>query len=244
MKPWRAALTSATASGKSTRIASRIAIACSSPPPWSCDLRERRRRQLDRGVQGQRRELLALRLLHRFGLLLGELAQPAEQILGIAAEREASETTFHAATLAKVGARSRARRRARTRRPRRSPPRIASENGDADLAERPFERERRPPPPRRGRRATRPAAARRRPARARAPRPRPPRSRAAARPSGPGPGCLRSSSRSPPPARSAASSHIATIEAASRTSSRRSTGCPASSSTSQRRASSAPNATR
>src|SRR6478735_6894677 len=35
MNPWRAALTSATASGKSTRIASRIAIACSSPPPWS-----------------------------------------------------------------------------------------------------------------------------------------------------------------------------------------------------------------
>src|SRR5919197_2372035 len=33
MKPWRAALTSATASGKSTRIASRRAIACSSEPP-------------------------------------------------------------------------------------------------------------------------------------------------------------------------------------------------------------------
>src|ERR671926_1748163 len=33
MKPWRAALTSATASGKSTRIASRSAIACSSGPP-------------------------------------------------------------------------------------------------------------------------------------------------------------------------------------------------------------------
>src|SRR5437016_2448640 len=35
MKPWRAALTSATASGKSTRIASRSAIACSSGPPWA-----------------------------------------------------------------------------------------------------------------------------------------------------------------------------------------------------------------
>ena len=32
MKPWRAALTSATASGNSTRIASRIAVACSSAP--------------------------------------------------------------------------------------------------------------------------------------------------------------------------------------------------------------------
>src|SRR5437763_11423286 len=38
MNPWRAALTSATASGKRTRIASRRAIACSSAPPcgWSC----------------------------------------------------------------------------------------------------------------------------------------------------------------------------------------------------------------
>src|SRR5579862_1206795 len=38
MKPWRAALTSATASGKSTRIASRSAIVCSSTPPcvWIC----------------------------------------------------------------------------------------------------------------------------------------------------------------------------------------------------------------
>src|SRR4051794_19382774 len=37
MKPWRAALTSATASGKSTRIASRSATACSSalPEGWS-----------------------------------------------------------------------------------------------------------------------------------------------------------------------------------------------------------------
>src|SRR5215471_17023407 len=39
MNPWRAALTSATASGKSTRMASRSAIACSSAPPcaWICD---------------------------------------------------------------------------------------------------------------------------------------------------------------------------------------------------------------
>ena len=39
MNPWRAALTSATASGNSTRIASRIAIDCSSAPPstWTCE---------------------------------------------------------------------------------------------------------------------------------------------------------------------------------------------------------------
>ena len=52
-------------------------------------LPERRGGQLDRGLQRQRRELLALRLLHRLRLLLGELAQRAEEILGItAAERE------------------------------------------------------------------------------------------------------------------------------------------------------------
>ena len=93
MNPWRAALTSATASGNSTRIASRIAIDCSSAPPCDLDLRERRRGQLDGGVQGQRRELLALRLLHRLRLLLCELAQPAQEILRVAAERE-SESTF------------------------------------------------------------------------------------------------------------------------------------------------------
>ena len=61
-------------------------------------LAERRSGQLDRGVERQRRELLALRLLHGVGLLLGELAQRAEEILGIAtAEREeASSATFHA----------------------------------------------------------------------------------------------------------------------------------------------------
>src|SRR5262252_2295785 len=36
MNPWRAALTSATASGKRTRIASLSAIACSSTPPCGC----------------------------------------------------------------------------------------------------------------------------------------------------------------------------------------------------------------
>ena len=67
-------------------MASRIAIACSSGVPATCDLRERRRGQLDRRVQRQRRELLALGLLHRLGLLLGELAQAAEEILRVAAE--------------------------------------------------------------------------------------------------------------------------------------------------------------
>ena len=93
MNPWRAALTSATASGNSTRIASRSAIACSSTPPCGCDLRERGRRELDGGVERQRRELLALRLLDALRLLLGELAQPAHDLLGIATESKAS--AFH-----------------------------------------------------------------------------------------------------------------------------------------------------
>ena len=95
MKPWRAAQTSATASGKSTRIASRSAIACSSAVPADLHLRRAPPSELDGGVQRQRRELLALRLLHRLGLLLGELAQPAEEILGIAAERETEAAAFH-----------------------------------------------------------------------------------------------------------------------------------------------------
>src|SRR4051794_1293811 len=36
-----------------------------------------RRGQFDRGIERERRELLPLRLLHRLGLLLGELAQSA-----------------------------------------------------------------------------------------------------------------------------------------------------------------------
>ena len=67
-------------------MASRIAIACWSGVPLDLHLRERRGGQLDRGVQRQRRELLALRLLHRLGLLLRELAQAAEEILRVAAE--------------------------------------------------------------------------------------------------------------------------------------------------------------
>ena len=75
MKPWRAALTSATASGKSTRMASRIAIACSSgvPATWTCE--SAAEVSSTAVFERQRRELLALGLLHRLGLLLRELAQ-------------------------------------------------------------------------------------------------------------------------------------------------------------------------
>ena len=97
MNPWRAALTSATASGKSTRIASRSATACSSIAAARLHLLQRGGGQLDGGVQRQRRELLALRLLHRLGLLRRELLDPAQELLGIAAEREAeAAATFHA----------------------------------------------------------------------------------------------------------------------------------------------------
>ena len=78
-------------------MASRSAIACSSTPPVGLHLSERRSRQLDGRVQRQRRELLALRLLHRLRLLLGELPQPAHQVLGVAAEGESeSAAAFHA----------------------------------------------------------------------------------------------------------------------------------------------------
>jgi hypothetical protein len=66
-------------------------------PTVDADLLQRRGGQLDGGVQGQRRELLALGLLDAFGLLLGELAQAAHQVFGVAAEGE----SFHAARLAK-----------------------------------------------------------------------------------------------------------------------------------------------
>ena len=96
MNPWRAALTSATASGKSTRIASRRAIACSVDAALRLDLLERRGGELDGGVERQRGELLALRLLDGLRLLLGELAQPAHDLLGVAAERESEASAFHA----------------------------------------------------------------------------------------------------------------------------------------------------
>ena len=90
MNPWRAALTSATASGKRTRIASRSAAACSSGPPVGCDLLQRGRGELDGGAQRQRRELLALRLLDALRLGLRELAQPAQDLLRVTARTERS----------------------------------------------------------------------------------------------------------------------------------------------------------
>src|SRR5579864_5757740 len=64
------------------------------------NLLERRGGQLDRGVERERRELLALRFLHALGLLLRKLAETAHQILGVAPEREseatAPATAFHA----------------------------------------------------------------------------------------------------------------------------------------------------
>ena len=101
MNPWRAALTRPTASGNSTRIASRRAIACSSGPPVDLHALERGGGQVDGRVQRQRRELLALGLGDRLRLLLGELAQRAHQVVGVAPEREA-EAAFisHAESVA------------------------------------------------------------------------------------------------------------------------------------------------
>jgi ferritin len=65
------------------------------------NLLERGRGQLDRGVERERRELLALRLVYSFRLLLGELAQAPHQLLGIAAERK-TELTLHAITVPTV----------------------------------------------------------------------------------------------------------------------------------------------
>src|SRR5260221_9806495 len=63
-------------------------------------LGERGGGQLDGSVQRQRRELLALRLLHGLRLLLRELAQPAHQIVGVAPERESEASTFHGLSVA------------------------------------------------------------------------------------------------------------------------------------------------
>jgi ferritin len=57
--------------------------------------------QLDSRVQGERGELLALRLVHSLGLLLGELTQATHQLLGITAKGKA-ESTFHAITVPTV----------------------------------------------------------------------------------------------------------------------------------------------
>src|ERR1700730_1554881 len=67
------------------------------------DLRQRGGGELDRRVQRERRELLALGFLHALGLLLRELAQAAHEILGIAPEGESEATAtaaFHEPRLA------------------------------------------------------------------------------------------------------------------------------------------------
>src|SRR5204862_4188387 len=65
------------------------------------DLGERRGCELDCGVERERRELLALRLLHALGLLLGELTQAAHEVVGVAAERETkAAAAFHTSRLA------------------------------------------------------------------------------------------------------------------------------------------------
>ena len=66
------------------------------------NLGERSRGQLDGGVESQRRELLALSLLHRLRLLLCELTQSAQEILRVAAERESESTFRHATKLAQL----------------------------------------------------------------------------------------------------------------------------------------------
>ena len=63
-------------------------------PALRLDLAQRGGGQLDRGVQRQRRELLALCLRDRLRLLLGELAQAAHQILGVTAKGKV-EAAFH-----------------------------------------------------------------------------------------------------------------------------------------------------
>jgi hypothetical protein len=69
--------------------------------PVERDLREGRGRQLDGRVQRERRELLALRLLHVLRLLLGELTQPAQQIFGVAPKRESEAAAFHTGRVAR-----------------------------------------------------------------------------------------------------------------------------------------------
>src|SRR5688572_7923777 len=66
-------------------------------------LLQRGGRQLDRRAERQGRELLALRLLHGLRLLRRELLDPAQGLLGVAAERE-SEAAFHGRKLAQLDA--------------------------------------------------------------------------------------------------------------------------------------------
>ena len=183
MKPWRAALTSATASGKSTRIASRRAIACASGAPSTAI------RFSAAAVRSTAVFSVSVANCSRcasctgLGLLLGELAEAAEEILGIAAERKTEAAPFHAPRVTVPGVTAAELLGA----PRRRMPLITSRHFRC----RPRERHAPDVDPgperhdaRRGRAACRDAAAdrcrsrpRARRARARAGRPRPPRAR-------------------------------------------------------------------
>src|SRR6185312_6379239 len=66
-------------------------------------LGEGRSGQLHGGVQGERRELLALRLLQRLRLLLGELAQASEEVLRVAAWRSGQASSFPRSRLTASG---------------------------------------------------------------------------------------------------------------------------------------------
>ena len=183
----------------------------------------------------QRRELLALRLLDALGLLLGELAQAAHELLGVAAERESeaaarlpwrpqAERSLVAPLDLAASSSTAAERLLHRRRERRA--RV--------VAERLLE------PPRRGaepvevRRSTRAAAPARASPRARARPPRPPRSPPAPRVSRSSASRARSSSRSPPPARLLRELAERRRSTRPRARARRlATGAPASSSASQ-----------
>ncbi len=204
MNPWRAALTSATASGKRTRIASRqsdrllVGAALDRHPLQS------RAGQLDRGVQRQRRELLALGLGDRLRLACRELLQVLHQLVGIAAERE-SETAFHASNDSDAAhssvARSSSRRRERTPRPMPGRCFIASANGEPGArAEGLLETPRRGSDSVEVARARPGAVARRSPARERARLPRPPRSQADSRSASEPRAAHEARRSSPPPA--------------------------------------------
>ena len=87
-RPSRASRTRVTASGKTMRIASRTCIACSSLVPWRFSRLIGRHGELDGKTDRVVGERHALSALH----LLGELAQPALELLGIA---KRIERLFH-----------------------------------------------------------------------------------------------------------------------------------------------------
>ena len=79
-------------------MASRSAIACSSTVPVASIWPSAADGQVDGGVERERRELLALGVGNGLRLSLGELAQAAQEILGIATERKPeAAASFHAA---------------------------------------------------------------------------------------------------------------------------------------------------